>query len=251
MKTTRLLPLIPLVLGLALLQVLVGSQVIPSYLFPSPSQVASVLSGDAQIWAALRDTAMNATWGFLLALLVGCLAGIVLASAKWIERTFYPYAVFFQTVPIIAIAPLLVIWFGYGQPTVVASTFIVSVFPMIAATLDGIRSTDQNLLDLFRLYQATRSQRLFKLQIPFALPSILTGARISSGLAVIGAIVGEFVGGGGLGGIVDESLAQQRVDRVFAAVALAAALGWIFFAVLNGLSRVLLRHWHPSQRGSR
>ncbi|MBL7714188.1 MAG: ABC transporter permease [Bdellovibrionales bacterium] len=249
MKNLRFLPLIPLILGLALLQFLVNRQAIPSYLFPAPYQVWEVLMTDGQIWAALRDTSLNACLGFLLTLVAGACLGTGLASSRWIEKMFYPYAVFFQTVPIIAIAPLLVIWFGYGQPTVIASTFIVSVFPMIAATLDGIRSTDQNLLDLFRLYRATRLQRLLKLQLPFALPSILTGARIASGLAVIGAIVGEFVGGGGLGGIVDESLAQQRVDRVFAAVTLAAGLGWVFFAVLNGLSRVLLRNWHASQRG--
>src|SRR5262249_40925223 len=161
---------------------------------------------------------------------------------------FYPYAVFFQTVPVIAIAPLLVIWFGYGLPTVVASSFICGIFPVIASTLVGLQSTDPALLDLFRLYRATRTEALRKLKLPFALPAILTGARISAGLSVIGAIVGEFIGGGGLGGIVDEARTQQRVDRVFAAVLLASLLGLVFFGAIHGLSHFLLRKWHASEQ---
>jgi len=149
----------------------------------------------------------------------------------------YPYAIFFQTVPIIAIAPLLVIWLGYGLPTVVASSFIVSVFPVIASSVTGLMSTEPILLDLFRLMDASRLQTLFKLRLPAALPQIFSGFRIAAGLAVIGAIVGEFIAGSGLGGLVDASRNQQRVDRVFAAVLLAAILGILFFATLALLTR--------------
>lgn len=138
----------------------------------------------------------------------------------------------FQTVPIIAIAPLLVIWLGYGMPTVIAAAFIVSVFPIIANTVSGLLSTDRSLVQLFQMFGASRIQTLVQLRIPSAFPQILTGIKISSGLAVIGAIVGEFISGNGLGGVVDAAKNQQRIDRVFAAVLLASLLGILFFRVL-------------------
>src|SRR5213075_2138516 len=126
--------------------------------------------------------------------LFGISIAVFLSSSRGIQRAFFPYAVFFQTVPIVAIAPLLVIWFGYGMRTVIASAFIVSIFPVIANTLTGLLSTDPALRDLFRLYGASPSATLWKLRLPAALPQILTGLRIAGGLAVIGAIVGEFIG---------------------------------------------------------
>jgi NitT/TauT family transport system permease protein len=151
-------------------------------------------------------------------------------------------------VPIIAIAPLLVIWFGYGMRTVVASAFIVSIFPVIANTLSGILSTDPALRDLFRLYGASGRDTLFKLRFPAALPQIFTGLRIASGLAVIGAIVGEFIGGQGLGSVVDVARTQQRVDKVFAAVLLASVLGLGLFGLINLVSALTLQRWHASEQ---
>ena len=181
-----------------------------------------------------------------------CLAMIVIAialsSSGWIQKAFYPYAVFFQTVPIIAIAPLLVIWIGFGTPTVVTSAFIVSVFPVIANTLSGLLSTDPALRDLFRLYGASPASALFKLRLPYALPSILTGLRVAAGLAVIGAIVGEFITGGGIGGVIDISRTQQRVDKIFAGLLLASLLGITLFGLINAISYFTLRHWHASER---
>jgi NitT/TauT family transport system permease protein len=135
---------------------------------------------------------------------------VLLALGGWVQRAFYPYAVFFQTVPIIAIAPLLVIWFGLDIRAVIASAFIVSIFPVIASTLDGLLSVDPALRDLFRLYRAGPMAALFKLRLPFALPNILTGLRVGSGLAVIGAIAGEFITGGGLGGLIALHAAATR-----------------------------------------
>jgi NitT/TauT family transport system permease protein len=132
---------------------------------------------------------------------------------------------------------------------VIASAFIVSIFPMIANTLAGLVATDPGLLDMFRLYGAGSIAILLKLRLPAALPQIMTGLRISSGLAVIGAIVGEFIGGGGLGSVVDVARRQQRTDVVFAAVILASLLGLAMFGVVNLLSALLLRHWHPSEQG--
>jgi NitT/TauT family transport system permease protein len=174
---------------------------------------------------------------------------VLLSSSRAIQRAFYPYAVFFQTVPIIAIAPLLVIWFGYGMKTVIAAAFIVSIFPVIANTLTGLLSTDPALRDLFRLYGASPGVTLVKLRFPAALPQILTGLRVASGLAVIGAIVGEFIGGAGLGSVVDVARTQQRVDKVFAAVLLASVLGLALFGLINLVSVLTLRRWHASEAG--
>ena len=249
---SRLLPALPLAVLIACAELAVRRGWVEGYLMPAPSQVWASLSpfieNNALIWKAAFQTGLSAAIGFAASVAIGVLIGVLLSTSRRVEQIFYPYAVFFQTVPVIAIAPLLVIWFGYGMPTVVAAAFIVSVFPMIASTLAGLRSTDPALIDLFRLYGASTRQRLWKLRLPFALPSILTGARIAGGLAVIGAIVGEFIAGGGLGGIVDESRTQQRVDRVFAAVLLASLLGWLLFALINGLSRFWLRHWHASEK---
>jgi NitT/TauT family transport system permease protein len=142
----------------------------------------------------------------------------------------------------------LVIWFGFGQPTVIASAAIVSVFPIIASTLLGLKSTEPALLDLFKLYAASNRQTLWMLKIPFALPQIFSGLRIASGLAVVGAIVGEFIGGGGLGSVVDAARTQQRVDRVFAAVLISSLLGIVLVAAVNIISSLSLGSWHSSER---
>ena len=180
------------------------------------------------------------------------LAAITLASSKWLERALYPYTVFLQTVPIVAIAPLLVLWFGPGLRAVAVSAFIVSVFPVIANTLAGLRSVDPALRDLFRLYGASRSATLFKLELPAAVPEVVTGLRVASGLAVIGTIVGEFVAGfsegsAGLGILVLSSYRQLRTDLLFAAVLTAAGLGLALFAAVNFIGTRLLRRWHASE----
>jgi NitT/TauT family transport system permease protein len=222
---------------------------IPEYLVPPPSLVLrDILHNTQDLWPRAGDTGLAALVGLGLSALLGVGLAILLSSAQWIQRAFYPYAVFFQTVPIIAIAPLLVIWLGYGQQTVIASAFIVSIFPMIANTLAGLISTEPGLRDMFRLYGAGRIATLFKLQLPGASPQIMTGLRISSGLAVIGAIVGEFIGGGGLGAVVEVARRQQRTDIVFAAVILASLLGLSMFAAVNLVSVVALRNWHPSEK---
>lgn len=226
---------------------------VPRYIVPAPSAVLATLfdgrDGPDLGWGLVR-TAVGALMGFGLSAAVGLVVAVVLASAGWVQRAFYPYAVFFQTVPIIAIAPLLVIWFGFGMPTVVAAAFIVSVFPMIANTLAGLLSTDPALRDLFRLYGAGPVATLVKLRLPSALPNVMTGLRVAGGLAVIGAIVGEFITGGGLGGVIDVARTQQRTDKVFAGLLLASVLGLALFGIVNGLSHLLLGHWHASERAT-
>ena len=223
---------------------------VPRFLVPPPSDVFRTLAREGEeLWAAAAQTAATSLLGFAASAVFGISAAVLLSSARWVRRAFYPYAVFFQTVPIIAIAPLLVIWIGYGWKTVAASAFIVSAFPVVANTLTGLVSTDPALRDLFRLYGASRVATLVKLSLPFALPSILTGLRVAAGLAVIGAIVGEFIAGGGLGGVIDVARTQQRVDKVFAGILLASLLGLTLFLLVNLISRVALRNWHASEQG--
>ena len=242
-------PLIPFVVLTALAELMVRQGWVRSYILPAPSAVfRAVIEDRVQLADAMLKTSGSALLGFVLSSLAGVAIAVLLSSSRWVERAFYPYAVFFQTVPIIAIAPLLVIWFGYGMQTVIASAFVVSIFPVIANTLTGILSTDPSLRDLFRLYGASPAVTLFKLRFPAALPQILTGLRIAAGLAVIGAIVGEFIGGGGLGSVVDVARTQQRIDLVFAAVLLASILGLALFGLINLVSMLTLRRWHASEQ---
>lgn len=223
---------------------------IKAFLVPPPSAIFETILRDwRELFLALAKTSTGAIVGFALSAFAGVAIAVFLSSSRAIQEAFYPYAVFFQTVPIIAIAPLLVIWFGYGLRTVVASAFIVSIFPVIANTLNGILSTDPALRDLFRLYGASPAVTLRKLRFPAALPQILTGLRIAGGLAVIGAIVGEFIGGQGLGSVIDVARTQQRTDKVFAAVLLASVLGLALFGLINIVSRLVLRRWHVSEQG--
>jgi NitT/TauT family transport system permease protein len=251
MKTLRgvLPPLIPFVVITATIEFLVRGGFVRAYLLPAPSSVfLAIWQNRDELLQAMLKTSASALIGFTLSTLVGIAVAVALSSSRWVQRAFYPYAVFFQTVPIIAIAPLLVIWFGYGMQTVIASAFVVSIFPVIANTLTGILSTDPALRDLFQLYGASPAVTLFKLRFPAALPQILTGLRVASGLAVIGAIVGEFIGGGGLGSVVDVARTQQRIDKVFAAVLLASVLGLALFGLINLISMLTLRRWHASEQ---
>ena len=242
-------PLLPLLLSMGAAESAVRMGWVPSYLMPAPSQVIESLIVDRVALAlAAWATLSAALTGLVLSFAVGTLFAIALSSSDLARRAFYPYAVFFQTVPIIAIAPLLVIWFGFGSPTVIASAAIVSVFPIIASTLLGLKSTEPALLDVFKLYMASNWQTLWLLKLPFALPQMFSGLRIASGLAVVGAIVGEFIGGGGLGSVVDAARTQQRVDRVFAAVLISSLLGVILVGTVNVFSALSLGSWHSSER---
>jgi NitT/TauT family transport system permease protein len=220
---------------------------VAAFLLPPPSTVLVTMAREApSLLGATLTTAEGAVLGFAMSAVLGIAAGVVLSLSRVVERGLYPYALFLQTVPIVAIAPLLVLWFGPGLHAVSVSAFIVSVFPVVAGTLSGIRSVDPRLEDMFRLYGATRWARLVKLELPSAARSVLTGLRVASGLATIGAIVGEFVAGfsegnAGLGITVLSAYRQLRTDLLFAAVALAALLGLLIFGAVGIGSAILLR----------
>jgi len=247
-------PLVALAIVLAAWEAVTRALAIPAYLLPPPSAIAIAADAHAgSLGQGILTTARAALIGFGLSAVFGVVAAVVLASSRLIERALYPYTVFLQTVPIVAIAPLLVVWFGPGLRAVALAAFIVSVFPVIANTFTGLRSVDPALRDLFRLYGAGRLATLTKLTLPAALPQIVTGLRIASGLAVIGALVGELFAGfsedaPGLGILVMSSSRQLRTDLLFAAVLAAVALGLALFGAVNLLGARVLGRWHPSEK---
>lgn len=242
------LPLIPLLFFILIFEVISKIGWVPAYLLPAPSEVlVAFLDNAVEILRAAGDTFLTALIGLCLSFILGTLIAALLALSPTLKSAFLPYALFFQTVPVIAIAPVLVIWFGFGYPTVIASAFICSLFPIIASTLLGLLSTEKNLVDLMKFYKATPLQNFMLLRIPAALPHLFSGLKIAAGLAVIGAVVGEFIGGGGLGSIVDAARTQQRLDKVFAAVLVSSLIGLLFFTFVNLLAWIFLRRWHSSE----
>jgi NitT/TauT family transport system permease protein len=232
-----------------LAEVVIRVSHISPLVLPRPTEVAQAAWTRRQaLGPALLTTAEAVLMGLGLSALGGTLIAVLLSTSRWVERAFYPYAVFFQIVPIVAIAPLLVVWFGYGLLPVTVAACIVSVFPVIANTLAGLRSVDPALRDLFKLYGAGPLATLWKLKLPAALPHIITGLRIAAGLAVIGAIVGELVGGGGLGDMVITAMRELHTDMVFAAVLYAAGLGLALFGLVSLAGHLALRRWHASAR---
>ena len=223
-----------------------------SYLVPAPMDVVRA-AGEMRVplAGAAWMTGTSAAIGFAIAAGAGVLAGSVLAAVPFLMRGLYPIATLLQMVPLVAIAPLLVIWCGYGPRTAVASAAIVSVFPVLAATLDGMRGTDRGLVELFGTLRAGRVQRWWKLELPWAIPSIVTGLRVAAGLSVIGAIVGEFVGAfagdeSPVGILILSAMRENRTDLVFAAVAVAAIVGFVLFGLVSLGGWLLLRRWHAS-----
>ena len=208
---------------------------------------AVILHGERLLNATLL-TAIGSLTGFTLSFVVGFCIALLFSQSRIIERGLYPYAIFLQTVPIVAIAPLIVLWIGYGLQGVVAVSFIISLFPIIANTTAGLTQVDPRLLDLFILNNAGRWQILFKLRVPNAVPNMLTGARISSGLSVIGAIVGEFFAGYGtddfgLGYLIIQTSGQAKTDYLFACILFCTILGLTIFTAVGLSSHYLLRRW--------
>lgn len=220
---------------------------------PSPARVLRSMwdERDALIEGFLATGAASLL-GLLTSVLVGVLIAIVFSQSKWIRSAFYPYVIFLQTVPIVAIAPLLITWFGYGFKTVVLVAAIISLFPIVSNVTAGLISVDENLKDLFRLSNATRWQTLTKLRIPHAVSHLVLGLRISAGLAVIGAIVGEFfVGNGssgysGLGTVMTGWQNLAKTDAIIAAIFVSTWLGLLMLGGVNLLSRMLLWRWTAS-----
>lgn len=223
-----------------------------NYLLPRPWDVAqSAWDERSQLWSATLITLSEAAAGFGLAILVGMIFAVIMSQAKLLERSLYPYAVMLQTVPVVAVAPVIVLWFGYNQRSVIVVAFMIAVFPVLNNTLLGLLSTDRNHVDLFRLHKASRLRQFVKLRLPSAIPHVFAGLRVSAGLAVIGAIVGEFIigSGGSEGGLgVKVIYAQGKLDTnlLFAEVFAATLLGFLFFVLVSYVGNLLMRSWHES-----
>jgi NitT/TauT family transport system permease protein len=223
------------------------------FLVPPPHAVLEVGFLDranlAELLEALALSARVAMLGLAIAGGLGTGLAILMHQARWIERSLYPYAVVLQTIPILALVPLLGFWFGFGLLSRVLVCVLIALFPIIANTLFGLQSVEQAHHDLFSLHRAARWVRLWKLELPAALPSILTGLRISAGLSVIGAIVGDFFfgqGQPGIGILIDLYRARLQPEQLFAAVILSSLLGVAAFTAFGALAHRLVGRWHPS-----
>ena len=242
-------PLASLLLVLLLWQWMVAAFDLQPFLLPGPLLVAQAFSRHlAALSHAVYLTAIGAAAGFIASFAVGLCVAILFSQSRIVERSLYPYAIFLQTVPIVAVAPLIVLWIGHGLTGVIAVSFILSLFPIIVNATAGLTSVHPDLIDLFRLNDASRWQVLTRLQLPNAVPAILAGARISCGLSVIGAIVGEFFAGYGaedfgLGYLIILTNAQTKTDYLFATVLCSTLLGFVFFTLTSGVSRMIMKRW--------
>jgi NitT/TauT family transport system permease protein len=228
---------------------------VPPYMLPSPWAVArAVVARFPTLLNAAAITAEEAFGGLLASIVVGAVVGLVFAQSRWIRRMLYPYTLLLQTVPIVAIAPLILLWVGPGTATVALISFIFSLAPIIANTTQGLVSVDENLVHLFLMYNASPQQVLFKLRLPHAVPSLFVGIRIASGISVIGAIMGELyagssrVGEGGLGYSIQYASSQLQTDYLFALVLTATVLGFAIFFIVSFLEWYFLHRWHESAR---
>ena len=245
----------PVLVAVALLgiwQAWTVMQAVPSYLVPSPWLIAQTLVKDwALLSSALLVTIKITVLAFVSATVLGTLMAFAFVQSRWIEAAFFPYAVLLQVTPIVAIAPLIIIWVKDPTASLVVCATLVALFPIISNTTIGLRSVNPGLLNLFKLNGASRWQTLTRLRIPSALPYFFGGLRISSGLALIGAVVAEFVAGtGGTGaGLAYEILQagfQINIPRLFAALVLISLTGVILFVSMVWLSNKALGHWHES-----
>ena len=249
-----LLPVVVLAAGIAAWELVVRLNDIPPYVLPAPSVVLQTLVGDwAVLSRSLLTTLLTTLEGFLAAAVGGIALALLFNQSKWLEYSLFPFAVILQVTPVIAIAPLLLIYLPQ-QTAVVACAWIVAFFPVLSNTTLGLSSVDRNLAGLFRLYGATRMQTLVYLELPAALPFILGGLRIAGGLSLIGAVVAEIAAGSagagsGLAYRIAESGYRLNIPRMFAALLLLSAAGIVIYALLALTSHLALRRWHESALG--
>ena len=247
------LPLLVFLAMIGLWEALVRINDIPPYVLPSPSLIGVTLVKD---WGTLSGSllvTLQITFEALLAATVGGVAlAILFARSRWIERSFFPFAVVLQVTPIVAIAPLLLVYLD-ANTAVLVCAFLVAFFPILSNMALGLASADHNLIDLFELYKASRWKQLILLRLPAALPYFLGGLRIAGGLALIGAIVAEIAAGSagqgaGLAYRIVEAGYRLNIPRMFAALVLISASGILIYLVFTLLSYLLLSRWHDSAR---
>jgi NitT/TauT family transport system permease protein len=221
------------------------------FLLPPPDQAYGVALSNPNVMGPMLESLGRsvavAIIGLVIAVVIGVGWAVVMSQFAWAERILYPYAVILQTIPILALVPLIGIWMGYGFPARIAVCVIIAVFPMISNTFFGLQSATAEAHDLMTLNRATRAQRLFKLEFPAAVPSIFTGLRNAAGLAVIGAIVGDFFfqqGAPGIGGLLRVYTQRLSMEPLLTAVTLTALFGVVFFTAFAALDRAVVGRWY-------
>jgi NitT/TauT family transport system permease protein len=247
-----LAPVVIGIIALAAWEAVVRIKEIPVYILPGPIVIAKTLWTDwgtlsQSLWITLRITFAALT----AAIVVGVSLAVLFTQSKWLEKSLFPYAVILQVTPIVAIAPLIIIWVGDINLSLLICAWIVAFFPILSNTILGLNSADHNLINLFQLYRASRWQTLRYLRLPAALPYFLGGLKISGGLALIGAVVAEFVAGtggsaSGLAYRILESGYRLQIPRMFAALILISLSGIAIFFLTSWISYLALRHWHES-----
>ena len=243
--------LLPVVVALGILGIwgLLSTRYPPA-LLPSPFEVGQELVRPGNgLAAAAWTTFLSSALGLSLALGVGLGGALAFQRFQWLEWSLYPYALAMQTVPIVIIAPLLVVWLGYGVPVAVATATLLAFFPILTAANLGLRSVPQEQLELFQLHGASRSQEIRLLRLPTSLPFLFSGLRTAAGLSVIGAVVGEFVGSFGdppsLGALAMSALRGARTEASFAAILVATGLALGLFAAVRWAENRMIGSWHP------
>lgn len=244
-------PILGLVVIVAAWQLIVAWTHTPSYIFPKPSQVLhSTLNQPGLLWTAVVVTLKTAAAGLGLAIGIGVTVAVILGLSPPLQRSIFPYAVVLQTTPVVAIAPIVVILLGPNLGSIVAIVFLISFFPMLSGTLVGLNSVDPDLRGLFRLYRAPRLKTLLKLRLPNAIPYVLSGLKVASGLSIIGAIVGEYVAGvggaqGGLGYLLVIEAQQLNTPFLVATALAGSIMGLIFYGAVAIISRLLTTWQDP------
>lgn len=245
------LPALGILLALVgLWEAYVRLAMVPKWLLPAPSVIVLTLVGHRQmLWEHTLVTLLEVILGFGVSLLGGVGLACGMAFSRTLERTFYPLIIASQTIPIIVIAPLLLIWVGYGLLPKVIVVALIAFFPLVVNVLDGLKSADPDMLNLLRVMGATRWQMFINVQWPAALPLLFSGARVAIAVSVIGAVIGEWVGSSqGLGYLMIRSKPQFLTERVFAAVVLLSVMGVALFGLVGVLERLAIPWWHHAQR---
>ncbi len=238
-------PIALLVVAVALWQVLAIVMNAPDYLVPKPSEIAqSLAENQSALLANGLDTLQEVLFGFAVAIICGVVTAALIAESRLVRRSLYPLVVASQTVPIVAIAPLILIWFGFGTTSKVAVAAFIAYFPIVVNATTGLTSLDRDLMRLMQSFPASRWQVFFKAKVPSALPYVFAGMKIGVVLSVIGAVVGEFVGSeSGLGHFIIQQNALLDTTVVFAAIVVLSAMGITLFIVVSVLERLVVP-WH-------
>jgi len=247
-------PLLFLILFIISWDLLIRVFDINQFTLPAPLAVLeSIKTNFSELLSAGTNSFLIAISGFILSLIIGIIIGLIMSQSRIIEKSLYPYAIFLQCVPIVALAPIIILWFGYGLPAMILISFIISLFPIITSTVNGLTSIKQDYLDLMKLYNASPKQILFKVRFPSAIPYIITGAKVSAGLSVVGAIIGEYFAGlsgkaRGLAYLIRSTEQNADFPYMFATIITAALLGLVIFSLTGLTSNQIIKRWHFQER---